>query len=423
MTASKLRKSESSAEVVLAMQVMDQIPSQRLSSGPLQRPNILTFSVAQAQRIPQIDGLRAIAILMVFAAHAFGAPLSWMGVDLFFVLSGYLITGILLRLKESRTRGGSYWSPFYFRRMRRILPPYVAFLVVLSLFFRVPWGHIWYWYVFFVPNIPLALGKVMIAAMGSLWSLGVEEQFYFVWPWLVLACSTQGLRRVALGVVVISPLLRAISTPLFNTHFPIYSLTIFRADTLAVGAFIAVAASRDPQWIGRHRRMALGSSMLALALLVGLSALPSFRASANSILFNSIAYSLSAACLGGTLMYVLGTQKGFLYTLLTAPPLRYLGLISYTFYLYHEGILLKVGQHLHSPILIALAAFSVTVLISALSWHLFEAPILGRSTRKLVIDSPSGPGTSGVTVWPIESRRAQNKIVVASTSLYQRRLN
>ena len=394
-----------------AAQVMDQIPSVRLSSGLIQRPHILTFRVAETQRIPQIDGLRAIAILMVFAAHAFRVPLFWMGVDLFFVLSGYLITGILLRLKEGRATGGRYWSAFYWRRIQRILPPYVAFLAVLTIFFQVPWGHIWYWYVFFVPNLPLALGKLMVAAMSPLWSLGVEEQFYFVWPWLVLLCGKEGLRRVVLGVIVISPLLRAISTPLFDTHFPIYSLTIFRADTLAVGAFIALAASRDPQWIGRHRRMALISAVLALALLVALSILPSFRTGANNVLFNSVAYSLSATCLGSTLIYVLGAQKGFLHALLTAPPLRYLGLISYTFYLYHEGVLLKVGQYLHSSVLTALVAFSLTILISVLSWHLLEAPILGRSKKKPAVDLPSKPATSGLIWWPIKSRTAQNRVL------------
>lgn len=332
--------------------------------------------MARVHRIPQIDGLRAIAILMVFAAHAFGIPLFWMGVDLFFVLSGYLITGILLRLKESRATGGSYWGSFYFRRIRRILPPYIAFLLILSVFLRVRWGHIWYWYVFFAPNIPLALGKVIVAAMGPLWSLGVEEQFYFAWPWVVLACSKERLRRVAIGVIVLTPLLRAISTPLFNTHFAIYSLTIFRADTLAMGAFIALA-SYGPQWIGRQRRKARSISILALAMIMGLSILPNFRAGANSIFFNSVAYSLSAMCLGSTLIYVLATQTGFVHTLLTASALRYLGLVSYTFYLYHEVVLLKVGQYLHSPIPIALVAFSVTIIISALSWHLFETPILG----------------------------------------------
>jgi peptidoglycan/LPS O-acetylase OafA/YrhL len=388
---------------VIDQQVMDRIPSRCLPSGPAQRPHILTLSVAEPRRVPQIDGLRAIAILMVFGAHAFGIPLFWMGVDLFFVLSGYLITGVLLRLKESRATGGSYWSPFYLRRMRRILPPYVAFLAVLSLFFRVPWGHIWYWYVFFAPNIPLALGKVTVAAMGPLWSLGVEEQFYFVWPCLVLACNREVLRRVALGVIVFSPLVRAISTPLFATHFPIYSLTLFRADTLAVGAFIALSARSDTQWIGRHRPMALGGAGLAVALLMGLWILPNFRPAANSILFNSIAYSLSAACFGSLLIYTLGARRGFLHAFLTATPLTYLGVISYTFYLYHEAVLLKMGQYVHSRGLIALAAFSVTTLISALSWQLFEAPILGRSTKKPAIDLASRAGTSAAFGGPSNS--------------------
>jgi peptidoglycan/LPS O-acetylase OafA/YrhL len=405
------------------MQVMDQIPSVRLSSAPIQRPNILAFSVAEARRIPQIDGLRAIAILMVFAAHAFAVPLAWMGVDLFFVLSGFLITGILLRLKEKRADGGSYWSSFYSRRVRRILPPYIVFLLVVTFLFRVQWAHIWYWYVFFTPNIPLALGKVTVAALGPLWSLGVEEQFYFAWPWLVLACSKAGLRRVALGVIVISPFLRAIFTPAFSTHFPIYSLTIFRADSLAMGAFIALSVRRDPQWISRQRPKALGGLALALVMLAGLSALPSFRAAANSVLFNSIAYSLTAVCLGSTLIYVLGLKKGFLHTLLTARPLRYLGLISYTFYLYHEAVLLKAAQYFHSRILIALAAVSVTILISVLSWHLFEAPILGRSAKRLAADSSSNPGASVPILWPIDPTRAQGKIVVASSPLYERRLN
>jgi peptidoglycan/LPS O-acetylase OafA/YrhL len=401
------------------MQVMDQIPSVRLSAVPIQRPNILAFSVAEARRIPQIDGLRAIAILMVFAAHAFAVPLAWMGVDLFFVLSGFLITGILLRLKEKRADGGSYWSSFYSRRVRRILPAYIVFLLVVTCFFRVQWAHIWYWYVFFAPNIPLALGKVTVAAMGPLWSLGVEEQFYFVWPLLVLACSKAGLRRVALGVIVISPFLRAIFTPGFTTHFPIYSLTIFRADSLAMGAFIALSARRDPQWIGRQRPKALSGFLLALALLAGLSAFPGFRTAANSILFNSIGYSLSAVCLGCALIYVLGLQKGFLHTLLTARPLRYLGLISYTFYLYHEAVLLKAGQYLHSRIFIALAAFSVTILISVLSWHLFEAPILGRSTKRLVKDSPLKTGDFGPIRRPVHFRRTQGKIVVANDPCFK----
>ena len=346
-----------------------------------------------------------------------------MGVDLFFVLSGYLITGILLRLKDGRTTGGSYWSSFYSRRARRILPAYVLFLVVVSFVFRGHWGNIWYWYVFFTPNIPLALGKVTVAAMGPLWSLGVEEQFYFVWPWLVLACSKLRLRRVALGIIVVSPLLRAVATPLFSTHFPIYSLTLFRADTLAMGAFIAIASGCDPQWLSRNRRLARNISATSMALLAALSILPSFRATANSVMFNAMAYSLSAACLGGVLVYVLASRRGFTHTLLTAPPLRYLGLVSYTFYLYHEGVLLQVGQYFQSRILIASVGFSITVLISVLSWHCLEAPILGRGTGKLLPSLQSIFGASARGWCCREPRRTPAVIVAASTALQQESLN
>jgi peptidoglycan/LPS O-acetylase OafA/YrhL len=102
------------------------------------------------KRIPQLDGLRGIAILMVFLYHALHVPIFWSGVDLFFILSGYLITGILLRLKEQQAAEGGHggwWRSFYVRRACRILPPYVVFLGIVSLFFRVPWLHIWFWYV------------------------------------------------------------------------------------------------------------------------------------------------------------------------------------------------------------------------------------------------------------------------------------
>ena len=111
------------------------------------------------QRIPQVDGLRAVAILMVFATHALSIPLLWMGVDLFFVLSGYLITGILLRLKEERITGGSYWKPFYFRRIRRIMPPYIGFLILITPFFILS-GHIFGIGTFFLVRIsPWHLAK------------------------------------------------------------------------------------------------------------------------------------------------------------------------------------------------------------------------------------------------------------------------
>ncbi len=332
------------------------------------------------RRIPQLDGLRGIAILMVFAAHALHVPMLWMGVDLFFVLSGYLITGILLHLREQREVEG-YWGPFYLRRAQRILPPYLGFLIFVALAFAPPWRHIWYWYVFFGANFPLALGRVTVEALAPLWSLAVEEQFYLIWPLIVLRCKNDRLRRIAFSVVILAPLLRAAATSLFSNHFPIYSLTPFRADTLAFGAFVAVAESESGGWIRSMRRRAAWGSVGSGVFLLALSLFPSFRTGANSVFFNAGGYSLSVLMFGGALIYVLGTREGVVHSLLTWRPLRYLGRISYTFYLYHVAVLVIVSHYLNSSILRAVAGLVLTSTIAALSWHILESPILKRRKR------------------------------------------
>jgi peptidoglycan/LPS O-acetylase OafA/YrhL len=332
------------------------------------------------RRIPQLDGLRGIAILMVFATHALHVPMLWMGVDLFFILSGYLITGILLHLRDQREVEG-YWGPFYRRRAQRILPPYIGFLIFVGVVFAPRWGHIWYWYAFFGANFPLALGRVPTEAMSPLWSLAVEEQFYLIWPFIVLQCDNARLRQIALSIVILAPLLRAVATPFFSSHFPIYSLTPFRADTLALGAFIAVAEDERTGWIRSMRRPALWGSVVSCVLLLCLSLSASFRTSANSLLFNAAGYSLSGLTFSGALIFVLGSTEGVSHYLLTLTPLRYLGRISYTFYLYHVAVLVIVSRYLNSSTLRAVASLMLTSAIAALSWHVLESPILKRTRR------------------------------------------
>jgi peptidoglycan/LPS O-acetylase OafA/YrhL len=92
--------------------------------------------------VPQLDGLRAIAVIMVFLHHAFTLPLLWAGVDLFFILSGYLITSILMRDRE-RLTFGRMLGKFYLRRAERILPAYLLFLLLLVVCTRIPWRPIW----------------------------------------------------------------------------------------------------------------------------------------------------------------------------------------------------------------------------------------------------------------------------------------
>src|SRR3977135_195463 len=107
------------------------------------------------KRIDQLDGIRALAICAVFIHHAFHAKLLWAGVDLFFVLSGFLITGILIQKKQLPVR--EYLYGFYERRARRILPPYVLLLVLTSILFGLAWAKHWYLYVFLM-NVSVAFG-------------------------------------------------------------------------------------------------------------------------------------------------------------------------------------------------------------------------------------------------------------------------
>ena len=327
------------------------------------------------KRIPQLDGLRGIAVLMVFAYHALHVPLLWAGVDLFFVLSGYLITGILLRLREEHDTPG-YWSAFYFRRLLRIAPPYLGLIVILTVLFPIPWHHLWYWYAFFGANLASALGKCSVHAMTPLWSLAVEEQFYFVWPWVVLLSKRRMLRKVALGIMIGAPILRAVFTPLLSSREPIYDLTPFRADSLACGALIAICAYGDAEWIHRWRGWAVFSLIAAALLLAGLSAFPSFRLNANTELFNTLGYSLIVIIFGSTLVWALGMSHGFWRGLLASRPLRYMGQISYTFYLYQVAVMDKLAQHLRSRPEVVILAFVITFLFSAFSWHFFESQVL-----------------------------------------------
>jgi peptidoglycan/LPS O-acetylase OafA/YrhL len=326
------------------------------------------------RHIPQLDGLRAAAVLMVFATHAGHAPLLWVGVDLFFVLSGYLITGILLRLKQQPTAG--YFLPFYLRRARRILPPYFLFLIFAAFIFHIHWIAC-LWCVLFSANLGLALGKITAAALTPLWSLAVEEQFYLIWPCVVLLCSACTLKRLTLSVIVLSPLLRAAATPFFHTHFPIYFLSVFRADGLCAGALIAIFQTEPSSWrVLSHKRTAATVTACSALFFGLLTAMPSFRTGSNSVLFNALGYSLISWSFFGVLILALTLTEGIALTALTWPPFRSLGRISYSFYLWHWAVLLLLSQRIQSAPLLALSGFAFTAAIASVSWHFIESPIL-----------------------------------------------
>ena len=332
------------------------------------------------KRKTQLDGVRGMAVLMVFSYHAMHVHLFWAGVDLFFVLSGYLITGILIRMKEGSGSARSVLKSFYRRRACRILPALILFLLVGSLVFHNHWLHTLRDYAFFNANFTIAFHEGIIPPFNPLWSLAVEEQFYLLWPLIVLLSSRRTLKWLSLGMIGIDPILRALSTPYFP-HLAIYYLTPFRVDTLACGAAIAIFEYEDRTCIETYHRHAAICMVGAGTLFCALSIFPAFRRNADTIFFNTLGYTLIVLIFGGLIFYALGTHRGAGYSLLTLRPLRYMALISYTFYLYHHAVLNLIESHFHSTIVAALLTFVITGVIAAVSWPYFESPFLrlGRS--------------------------------------------
>ena len=321
-------------------------------------------------RILRLDGVRAIAFLTIFVHHAFGIPHLWAGVDIFFVLSGFLITSILM---DSRGKQGA-WGRFYERRALRILPPYGAFLLLATFLLHLHWDHKGLWYAFFAMNFAEVLG-VGVPGLGILWSLAVEEQFYLFWPFVALRFSPRIVSRWAIVLIVLAPIFRGVATPFLNDHAAIYYLMPFRMDLLASGALLAVLW-QQPGELVKWRRWGLGLMGAGLSLLVLCTrVIAPFHAEANTILFNTLGYSLIGCVATGLLAFTLGSEEGWYAKLMTWKPVRWIGLISYTSYLIHAGVLALVDPS-SSMIVNRVLAFAVVIAYASLSWSLLEKPIL-----------------------------------------------
>lgn len=211
------------------------------------------------ERRPALDGLRAVAVILVLVEHGFLAPriggafLWWSpgaaGVRLFFVLSGYLITGIVLRARDQAP--DQRWvivRAFYLRRACRILP--LAYLVIgLSYILILDRSRQqWPWFVFYANNLPRIATRGP-AALSHFWSLAVEEQFYVLWPALLLWTPRRWTRHAIVVMIVIAVVSRAILTNIFGPELT-YRLTLTRMDALAFGALLAVMPLRARWLIG-----------------------------------------------------------------------------------------------------------------------------------------------------------------------------
>ena len=320
--------------------------------------------------------------------------LGWSSVDCFFVLSGFLITTILLRNRdESRLL-----LNFYARRALRIWPIYYLSLLGLMVLNRVldqhfPTAGLPY-YLTYIQNISLYWSKHVnpfIPAFGHTWTLAMEEQYYLIWPLLVACADRRTLTAASFGFLAISVFLRFEDVP---------SILLFgRGDGFALGSLMALifTADPDPAHI-RRRLLGFGVSVLASATAVAFLFLkPSmiqtpWRPISLKAEYNTLILPMSMLYFGAIGMIV--CLKGSWWTtILRLRPLTYLGQISYGLYLYHlpimyavEGAFRKFAHYRTTfgperPFSRTVLELAITLAVAALSWHLIEKPFLALKDR------------------------------------------
>lgn len=334
--------------------------------------------------MPQFDGLRAYAVGLVFVHHwARWGTLPWgqYGVDLFFVLSGFLITGILLRARESR---GSHrfqaMRLFYIRRYLRITPVYYATLALTVLAGGVVVRQTLLWHIFYLSNFLLTLrGGAALGTVSHLWSLAVEEQFYLIWPWLILFMPLRYLKGALITIVVAAPVFRFVAG---SFHSAIASaLPLAYCDTLGMGSYLAYLS-----W-NAHDKYADAPVPTKLLAGLGATGLAAF-VSTKVIGLDSLTFlddTMMALCLGWVILKASSGFTGIVGYALGNPAIRYLGRISYAMYLFHTfmpAITNKLIPHLPRAAGIAqsmsfkfLLDLLLTIALASFSWYLLEKPV------------------------------------------------
>jgi peptidoglycan/LPS O-acetylase OafA/YrhL len=354
-------------------------------------------------RIVELDGLRTIAITAVllihFSPHSDLFDMGWVGVNLFFVISGFLITGILL----NRRSDPRPYQKFYWRRIIRIFPPYYAVLAVIAVlafvnregFDRTVWMQV----LFFLPALRRGISFHLIFqrlmghtgfdlsrqgfahasssqysnGLGVFWSLAVEELFYLLWAPVVLKGSQRLIIVFAVAPVLLCPILRGL-THTVDWYEGFGFITNF--DSLAVGGCVALLLRAKPN-VSKWTLLAPMPPLLFcfgwLCLCCGLFSGIEVR---STELFSIFGYSLLALIFGCVVAACVRSEGSSLFAPLRWGPVLYIGTISYTMYLVHSVIYVAVAKVLAGDIIRGLLAAFLTIGAAALSWRYFETPIL-----------------------------------------------
>lgn len=374
----------------------------------------MNSEVPKQPRVLELDGIRGLAIALVLFEHFVGRSITgsgWLanalqmsrlfgatGVDLFFVLSGFLIGGILMDHRQTE----NYFKSFYVRRCCRILPAYLLTLTVylaLKLLLTSYASEAWFKGLFFQGGMPswayftFAQNIVKAATfhvnadwMIVTWSLVVEEQFYLVLPLALWLCRPSRVVKIALVLICLNPMIQLflrIQNPV--AYDAVANVLPVRGDALLVGLICAccLRQNRIESWLAQNLRL-LGAVLIVL--LLGMFAMtPMYGRGAyeyERILFFDVWLGLFY---GGLLLVAVTNKAGVVSAAMRWPLLRRLGAISYGVYLFHvpingllHGFLLGKDTSYRSPAdaLVTILALAVTLLFSTASWHFFEKPVI-----------------------------------------------
>jgi peptidoglycan/LPS O-acetylase OafA/YrhL len=345
---------------------------------------------------PALDGIRAVAVLAVFGYHLGYRWLrgGFLGVDVFFVLSGYLITGLLLT--EHQRTGRISLAGFWVRRARRLLPALFLLILVVALWlhsnapiFELPLRRAdLVWTLFYGANWHfIASGQDYFAQFASAsplrhaWSLAVEEQFYLVWPLIVVGVLTAGMnRRWRIGIVCGAGVVVSVAAMalLYDPGDPsrAYYGTDTRIHQPLIGALLAVFLSRRPSWLPTRAVSTFTAAGAAMALLSGFL----FLSDTSAAYYRGLSLGV-AVCAAALIWAVETVPAGGFALLLGLSPVRRVGQISYGLYLWHWPMIVAIRSG--PSLLLALPGSSglnfarvlATFVVAAASWFVIEQPI------------------------------------------------
>lgn len=365
------------------------------------------------KHIPELDGLRAIAVLSVIFAHCasmFVLPeqiveqkiwhvlmSGWIGVELFFVLSGFLITGILIDTFFIENR----LKKFYIRRSLRIFPLYYLLLTLCFIVFlfinspvEISLGHSLLVF-FYLGNLEELFNFPRYYILNHTWSLAVEEQFYLIWPILFLYSHKYGLSKYTciLGIIIVNASRIFLTVNPFETIHTPYILTICRTDALFSGALLSILIKQEARLLSKISAVNLANILFIAGILLFLF---SFQYAQIFIPGDTVTFLIGLPSLSllfsAFILYSTKLDSKHLFrSILKLKPLTYIGKISYGIYIYHWPII--IGLSINQYIFFDMNHFSyhilpflsltllITIGIASISYYYIERPILNLKNR------------------------------------------